>query len=229
MLIIQSPITERLGKDTGVGGGYGTTRFQRRRRQQRTRTLDHRRHRGRHPPARGHLARRRGGSGAVASAAAGRHHSPSADGARALRGERPVPRLRAWVTDGTAEGTRLVADINRSESGLLGSFPFGLRRARRRPGDLRGRRRRPRLEPWVTDGTAEGTSRSSTCRQGLSISSTASLCPGRRARGLPRFDARLGGEPWVADGTAAGHPSGIADISPGQAGSLGPGLLSVPW
>ncbi len=78
-----------------------------------------------------------------------------------------------WISDGTAEGTRPVADVR---AGATGSFPTGFRplgsgaRAVFTADDgVHGR------EPWITDGTAEGTRLLADLRVGSDTSAPTSL------------------------------------------------------
>ncbi|TDH61452.1 hypothetical protein E2C06_16850 [Dankookia rubra] len=69
----------------------------------------------------------------------------------------PVHGTELWITDGTAEGTRMLEDINRGIQGFAGSNPsyfaaLGDGRVVFTADDgVNG------MEPWITDGTAAGT------------------------------------------------------------------------
>ncbi len=139
----------------------------------------------------------------------------------------PFRGAELWVTDGTAEGTRLVADINRSASGFGGSFPSNF-------ASLGGGRAlftatdgATGTEPWITDGTAEGTRPVADINPGPSSSTFggfASLGGGRAV-----FAADSGGtgsEPWVTDGTAEGTRP-LADQNPGVGGGFPFGFVSL--
>ena len=149
------------------------------------------------------------------------------DGRALFEASDPVHGSELWTTDGTAAGTRLVADLNRSEAGFSGSSPSGFAasgvgRAIFFAADSTFGR-----EPWVTDGTAAGTYPLIDLPQGRNINTTslASLGEGRAVFSVS--DRVSGTEPWVADGTDAGtHP--IADIRPGPASSVaGPAVFSA--
>ena len=131
-----------------------------------------------------------------------------------------------WVSDGTTEGTNLVADINpSSDSSDPGAF------------SLRGGFTVPRdfiefndqlyfvaddgetgEELWVSDGTAEGTNL---------VADINPSSDGSSPGGFTEFDGKLlfsadngetGRELWVSDGTTEGT-SLIQDISPGTTAS----------
>ena len=128
-----------------------------------------------------------------------------------------------WVSDGTAEGTQLLIDINPSTNDLNGSpnssFPTDLTEF---DGKLyfRADDGENGNELWVTDGTAEGTQLVADINPGSSDGSPNSSYPAD----LTEFDGKLyftandgknGGELWVSDGTAEGTQL-VADIRPGS-------------
>ncbi|HKS23238.1 MAG TPA: Ig-like domain repeat protein [Thermoanaerobaculia bacterium] len=74
-------------------------------------------------------------------------------------------------------------------------------------------------EPWVTDGTAEGTSLLADIRPGPAGSVfRTGVSLGDRAL-FAADDGTFGLEPWVSDGTPAGTHM-VADIAPGKASSI---------
>jgi ELWxxDGT repeat protein len=149
------------------------------------------------------------------------------DGRALFEASDPVHGSELWTTDGTAAGTRLVADLNRSEAGFSGSSPSGFAASGVGRAIFFAADSTFGLEPWVTDGTAAGTYPLIDLPQGRNINTTslASLGEGRAVFSVS--DRVSGTEPWVADGTDAGtHP--IADIRPGPASSVaGPAVFSA--
>jgi ELWxxDGT repeat protein len=124
-----------------------------------------------------------------------------------------------WVTDGTAGGTRVLADVNPGTADGLADYAnsfvvLGDGRALFAANDgVHG------WEIWVTDGTAGGTRLLADIAPGASDSGPALSM--RLADGRVLFtadDGVSGREPWVTDGTAEGTRS-VADIAPGSAGS----------
>ena len=146
------------------------------------------------------------------------------DGRALFTAADPIHGNEPWITDGTAEGTHMVADINQGEAGFAGSSPSSLaalgggRAIFMADDGIHG------TEPWVTDGTAEGTRMVADLRPspgfGPPPSDFVAIGGGRAI--FRNFDSVSGQEPWVTDGTAEGTYR-IADVSPGQASSLGPG------
>lgn len=129
--------------------------------------------------------------------------------------------LEPWVTDGTAAGTRLIADLAAgpgdslsppvSGSSLYGFTALGDGRAVFAANDGGG------IGVWVTDGSAGGTSMlRRVAAPGASGSPTvygfASAGPGRVI--FTMNDGLTGFEPWITDGTAAGTVL-LKDIAPG--------------
>jgi len=118
-----------------------------------------------------------------------------------------------WRTDGTPDGTELLADLC---PGGCSSFLNPVARASQ-PGLVFFHRglEATRGELWRSDGTAAGTFSLATVR-GPSFLGTWS-----GDLGLLFFrgeDAGTGSEPWVTDGTVAGTRR-LADLAPGAAGS----------
>jgi ELWxxDGT repeat protein len=128
-----------------------------------------------------------------------------------------------WVSDGTPEGTRLVLDI--LPGGLrfpLSSGPRGFaeigngRAVFAAEDDTRG------VEPWVTDGTPEGTrflsdilpGRFSGLAQFFGTSTVFTVTDTGRAL-FPANNGTTGDEPWVTDGTPDGTRL-LRDINPGR-------------
>jgi ELWxxDGT repeat protein len=127
-----------------------------------------------------------------------------------------------WRSDGTPEGTALLADIC---PGHCSSFPWELTNAldavyfSASDGDHG-------LELWRTDGTASGTELVAEVVPGIVSSSPAALT---EHQGELYFQARhqdVGSELWATDGTAAGLRL-VADARPGPDGSDPLSLLSV--
>ena len=126
-----------------------------------------------------------------------------------------------YVTDGTAEGTRLVADINPGSDGSdPGNFTI-------LNGELyfAARDESSTENVYVTDGTAEGTTIAenvdvsqlqASLNFGASESQSAQL-NGREY--IVDFEPETGFELFVTDGTAEGSQL-VADINPGSSGSF---------
>jgi ELWxxDGT repeat protein len=136
-----------------------------------------------------------------------------------------------WVTDGTTEGTQLLADINPSGGSNPGSFYFQTEEGSivSNPADLAALSDGRALfdaddgihgaEPWITDGTIEGTHLVADINPGASSSTSqfgfVALGDGRAL--FAAIDGAHGYEPWVTDGTPEGTYL-LADINPGAAG-----------
>ncbi len=139
-----------------------------------------------------------------------------------FRGWDGVHGAELWRTDGTAEGTELVADIC---PGACSSVPTELR-------PLLGALYFQAIDPgfgaelWRSDGTAEGTVL------------VADIAPGARGS-QPQYMAELDGhlyfgaddgtagvELWTSDGTPEGT-SLVADVDPGSGSSTPWNLLAV--
>jgi ELWxxDGT repeat protein len=149
-----------------------------------------------------------------------------------------------WVTDGTAEGTSLLADIwPGGGSGNPGSAtatytPYPPPASPGAPGGSLALDNGTALfsatdpvhgnELWITDGTAEGTRLLENITRGMQgfANSTpsyfAALGDGRVV--FSADDGVNGIEPWVTDGTAAGTHL-LSNIFPGAAGSGAQGFL----
>lgn len=122
------------------------------------------------------------------------------------------PSTELWRTDGSPASFTRIASFSRFQNPvLLGNA--GDRMLFAIDDGVHGR------EPWVTDGTAEGTSlladitagpASTTLRSGVSLGDRALFAAD---------DGTFGLEPWVSDGTPAGTHM-VADIAPGKASSI---------
>jgi ELWxxDGT repeat protein len=118
-----------------------------------------------------------------------------------------------WITDGTEEGTHLLADLR---PGAAGSDP--------RDGTVAGGRLfftaddgAHGRELWVTDGTTEGTRLLDTATGALSGNPENLTVVGDKLF-FTADDGVHGRELWVSDGTAAGTRM-VRDLRPGPAGS----------
>ncbi|RMG45411.1 MAG: hypothetical protein D6718_07605 [Acidobacteria bacterium] len=126
-----------------------------------------------------------------------------------------------WRSDGTADGTALVADIGRDGTGSdpdpHGSDPADLTSAAgllffaaEDPGAGR--------ELWITDGTEAGTRRVKDIEPGPGSSSPHDLTALGNLVLFAASTTDAGEELWASDGTEAGTAR-LADIAPGAAGS----------
>ncbi len=125
-----------------------------------------------------------------------------------------------WVTDGTAQGTSMLKDIQPGSGGsAIGETTVfgGKAYFAANGGPKIGR------ELYVTDGTAAGTTLLKDIYPGRASSNPRNLivCNGRLC--FSAVDPQKGGELWVSDGTAAGTQS--LDSIPGVNG-LNPRTLS---
>lgn len=157
------------------------------------------------------------------------------------RDREDFPHFSVSVTDGTASGTsRLVSGQGWIDPpvalgdavaifGLVDMFLFG---------DLPGRWERIGVEPWITDGTPEGTRPLKDINPGPASSAPSYFLPFGDGRVVFFADDGVHGhEPWISDGTEAGTRL-LADIVPGLQGSspfwassgmaLGDGRLLFP-
>jgi ELWxxDGT repeat protein len=146
--------------------------------------------------------------------------TPLGDGRAVFAATDPVHNTEPWVTDGTEAGTRLVLDMNTASSGFGASYPN--RFAFLDDGRALFVASDPEhgTEPWVTDGTAEGT-RVLETNPGSEYSylsgAFVALGDGRALFGAN--DRERGDELWVTDGTQDGTAL-VADINPGPNGSF---------
>ena len=115
-----------------------------------------------------------------------------------------VTGVEPWVTDGTAAGTRLLADV---APGGRGSYPgawtsVGSGTAVFRADDLAHG-----VEPWITDGTVAGTRLLANVHQtppGHTISSAPNGGVAWRGRAVFSATSAAGTAPWRSDGTSTG-------------------------
>jgi ELWxxDGT repeat protein len=113
-------------------------------------------------------------------------------------------------TDGTGEGARLVRELE--SVGFEKPQPLGDRLVFSAGGAGSGR------EPWITDGTFEGTLALLDLRPGPAESAPGSFTPlGGRVL-FRAHDGVQGAELWVTDGTAAGTRL-VRDLEPGPESS----------
>ena len=110
-----------------------------------------------------------------------------------------------WITDGTADGTHLVADL---WPGELGSYPSDFVEVGNKT--LFKTHTMPIL--WATEGTAESTIAL------VEIEADSLVSAGDYAIFFPYDEAR-GREPWISDGTRDGTKF-LTDFNPGPASSL---------
>jgi ELWxxDGT repeat protein len=120
--------------------------------------------------------------------------------------------VQLWKTDGTAEGTVRVTDIDRVSDPALGGFTvhggalyFTIDRSL-----------------WKTDGTATGTTRVSP--EGVALASYEGVVPFDGALYFAGSDEASGLEVWKTDGTMAGT-SALTDLCPGPCGTLASQLV----
>jgi uncharacterized delta-60 repeat protein len=123
-----------------------------------------------------------------------------------------------WVSDGSQEGTRLLADLvpGPGSSGPSRLTPAGgkVYFATATEGDSTG-------GLWVTDGTAQGTRRLTVLQPlGAMFEAGGLLFFQANSPGLPGLPA-VGGELYVSDGTEAGTRL-VKDITPGAGGTFLP-------
>jgi ELWxxDGT repeat protein len=157
------------------------------------------------------------------------YFTPLGDGRLVFAAADPAHNTELWVTDGTTAGTRLVLDINTASSGFAASYPSSFAFLENGRALFMASDPEHGNEPWVTDGTAEGT-RVLETNPGpdysyLSGAFTA-LGDGRALFSVG--DRDRGSELWVTDGTQEGTAL-VADIYPGPNGSYpGSGYSGAP-
>lgn len=134
-----------------------------------------------------------------------------------------------WITNGTAEGTRLIIDVNPGPDSSYPSNFFDLGNGR---GVFQANDGLHGAEPWVTDGTPEGTHLLADVNPGAGNgtapsgayssppqSGFVSLGNGRAL--FAATDPTYGYEPWVTDGTLEGTYR-LADLNPGASSGVPP-------
>jgi ELWxxDGT repeat protein len=127
---------------------------------------------------------------------------------------RPIPDRFLWRTDGTEAGTLTLLSASRARM-----VSFTLVSHGRRVFFLAGDSEHGQ-EPWVSDGTVEGTHLLKDIQPGTGSSGGGSLRSSTRGGLL--FNAQteaLGDEPWVSDGTPEGTVL-LEDLHAGPAGSM---------
>jgi ELWxxDGT repeat protein len=133
-----------------------------------------------------------------------------------------------WVTDGTSGGTRMVKDIRPGTSGDgrgLDSYPESIV-ALGNQVVFSASDTNDNTEPWVSDGTAEGTYQIKDIQEGDQGSYPYNLVS---AGNLVFFGARSSSndaELWKTDGTEAGTVR-VKDIVPGTQGSWPESLVVI--
>ncbi|TDH60565.1 hypothetical protein E2C06_21205 [Dankookia rubra] len=146
------------------------------------------------------------------------------DGRAVFRADDGIHGIEPWITDGTAAGTHLLADLNPGGDGSFaaGFTALGDGRALFTADDsLHGR------ELWITDATEAGTQLVADIRPGANGSQLLYLIPIGGGRVLfSANDGVHGEEPWVSDGTTAGTML-LRDIYPGPVRAGGPGIPAL--
>jgi ELWxxDGT repeat protein len=126
----------------------------------------------------------------------------------------PGPGIMLWVTDGTKEGTELIAGFCTDEiAGCEGRARFLGRLGASLLFEIPRSQFDDHRDLWRTDGTREGTFllKSETCPDRYSTGDTEAIAGGSLF--FAGFDAEAGCELWHSDGTAAGT---------GRVSALGP-------
>lgn len=150
--------------------------------------------------------------------------TPLGDGRVVFQATDGAQGLEPWVSDGTAAGTGMIADINpgEAESEPSGFFPLGDGRVVFGADDgVHGR------ELWITDGSAGGTAMVADLEPGAMGSWPRDFGPIGAGRALfVTADVVGAGIPvrvlWVTDGTAAGTRR-LAEIAAGR------GAVATLW
>ena len=129
-----------------------------------------------------------------------------------------------WVSDGTSEGTNLVADINPgSYPSYPGSYPSNPRGYSSNPSYFIefndklyfAANDKNRRELWVSDGTSEGTNLVADINPGNYPSNPSNFIEFNNKLYFRANDGENGTELWVSDGTSKGTNL-VADINPGR-------------
>jgi ELWxxDGT repeat protein len=133
----------------------------------------------------------------------------------------PVNGRDLWITDGTAEGTRLLLDFNPGPGGGVQDNFIALGNGRALFVADDGRRG---AEPWISDGTPEGTRllldiAPGTGGPGQQLPLPLSPRSGTDACCSPPWTPVNGREPWITDGTAEGTRL-LRDTSPAPGGGF---------
>ena len=129
-----------------------------------------------------------------------------------------------WITDGTAEGTRLVRDIfpgaNAETGEPFSSAPSQITAVAGGRAVFFATTAEHGRELWGTDGTADGTRLLADTEPGSESGAVGAIrtMPNGKALFAPRT-AEHGREPWVSDGTVSGTFK-LADIRPGPTDSF---------
>jgi ELWxxDGT repeat protein len=129
-----------------------------------------------------------------------------------------------WVSDGTENGTQLVADINSSGQAFPGNFDrFAVLNEKlyfTADNGING------SELWVTDGTESGTQLLKDLNLGSESSFASDFTVFNNKLYFNADDGVNGIELWVTDGTTAGTQL-VDDIEPGSSGSFPRDLIVV--
>lgn len=163
----------------------------------------------------------------------GEHSVLLSGGRLLLTGSTPsldeYPYFSLWVTDGTPAGSAVLATVQAwiSPPVLLGA-DAAILSVHDVTGDAGTGWQATGAEPWITDGTPEGTRRLKDINPGPASSSPSGFLAFGDGRALFFADDGVHGrEPWITDGTEAGTRL-FADIRLGPQGSDGPfGALGI--
>ena len=165
------------------------------------------------------------GAAAPGAAAPGAGVAPGflavASGRVFFSGDDGVHGRELWVSDGTAGGTRMLADIARGAPGsAIGSITaVGPRVFFAADDGVHGR------ELWVSDGRAAGTRMVADVVPGDGSSYPGNLAAAGGVLVYSADDGIHGVEPWTSDGTLAGTRL-LQDIAPGPLPSSPSGFLA---